>query len=274
MKKGIPFSALVSILLFARCNSSIDTDLLPPNIPIQISMEVTEDRVFTRAPVSIINSGNISSVGIYGITESNTSGVFPWVASPLLSNLSPATYNSGQVNFSPAVYYPDGGKRLMFYGYYPKTTDTSGNNYITAPGNGVAPVYNFTLTGQEDIMYATSTPFGSNTPGTPTLAFNHKLTQIILDTSILGLLKSIKLKDVKNKGAMDLGTGVISYSNSIIDIPLTISNNKTATVMVPADIDKYKIEVTLLILPLTYYIRPTSGNFLPGKIYTIQLPLL
>ena len=34
-------------------------------------------------------------------------------------------------------------------------------HYITAPGNGVAPAYHFTLTGTEDIMYAAGTPTGS-----------------------------------------------------------------------------------------------------------------
>ena len=166
MRKRILFPVLGSMLLFARCGGGIDTNLLPANDAVPIAILVKEDRISTRAPVTAANL-NISNVGIYGVPESNTSGVFPWAASLPLLNLSPATYSSGngQITFSPKVYYPDGGRRLKFYGYHPKTTAASGNNYITAPGNGIAPVFNFTLTGQEDIMYATSTPYGSNTAG-------------------------------------------------------------------------------------------------------------
>ena len=74
---------------------------------------------------------------------------------------------------------------------------------------------------------------------------------------------------------MDLGTGVITYSSSVMTIPLTVSGLKTVAVMVPADVDRYRVDVTtLLLLTVTYYIRPASGNFLPGRVYTIQLPLL
>lgn len=263
------------MLLLTCCDGSIDMNLLPDGGTVPITMLVKEDRISTRAPVTAANL-DASKVGIYGVPESNTSGVFSWASTLPLLNLSPATYSSsdGQITFLPKVYYPDGGRRLKFYAYHPKTTAASGNNYITAPGNGIAPVFNFTLTGQEDVMYATSTPYGSNTAGIPTLTFSHKLTQIILDTSLLGLLQSVRLVGVKNKGSMDLGTGVVTYSSSVINIPLTVSGLKTVPVMVPADIDKYRVDITTLVLTLTYYIRPVSGNFLPGRIYTIQLPLL
>lgn len=278
MMKSIVFSILGSVLLFARCNSSIDVDLLSDEESVPISIAVGEDRISTRAPVTIYNPDSVSKYGIYGVPEGSTSGLFPWTASLPLLNTAPASLTGTQIGFSPKVYYPDGGKRLMFYGYYPRTTMASGNNNITAPGSGTAPVFNFTLTGQEDIMYATSTPFGSNTAGVPSLTFGHKLTQIVLDLSLLGVLKSATLKGIKSKGSMNLGTGVVSYSTTTIDIPLTMQsgvlNSLTVPVMVPADMDKYRVEVVLLILPITYYIRPTSGNFLPGKIYTIKLPLL
>lgn len=278
MRKSIVGSILGLMLLFVRCNSSIDADLFPENGSVPINIAVKEDRISTRAPVSTINSSNITSVGVYGVSESSTSGVFPWTTSPPLLNLVPAGITGGKINFSPSVYYPDGGKRLMFYAYYPRTTATSGNSYVTAPGNGTAPIFNFTVADQQDIMYAASTPFGSNTPGTPTLSFSHKLTQIILDTSVLGGLKSIKLTAVKNKGALNLGTGVVTYTSATVDIPLSMQSGLlsylTVPVMVPADVDKYRVDVTLLVLTLTYYIRPTSGNFLPGTIYTIKLPIL
>lgn len=168
-----------------------------------------------------------------------------------------------------------GGKRVIFYSYYPRTTATSGSNYITAPGNGVAPAYHFTLTGAEDIMYAAGTPTGSTSTMPVSLTFNHVLTQLQLNTSLLGALSSIKLLGVYNKGTLDIGNGNVTYDSSTTDITLTVPllGSVTNTVMVPAGVASYKVEVVLLLslLKRTYLVKPTSGNFQPRVIYTISL---
>lgn len=275
MRMKLIFSILSSMLLLCSCDSGIDEELLARDEPIPILLALQDGMISTRAPVNLIDSTNITSVGVYGVLESSTSGVFPWTASPYLLNLTPAKITNGQISFSPKLYYPEGGKRIKFYGYYPRTTATSGNNYVTPPANGVAPVFNFTLTGQEDIMYAVGTPTGSNTPGVAALTFNHKLTQIRLSTSALtGLLASVKIVAVKNKGALNIETGVVTYTSSTIDLTVTppALTTNTIPVMVPADVASYKVEVALLsLLKSTYIIKPTSGNFLAGTIYQITL---
>ena len=183
--------------------------------------------------------------------------------------------SGSQLSFNPKLYYPLGGKRVIFYSYYPRTTATSGSNYITAPGNGVAPAYHFTLTGAEDIMYAAGTPTGSTSTMPVSLTFNHVLTQLQLNTSLLGALSSIKLLGVYNKGTLDIGNGNVTYDSSTTDITLTVPllGSVTNTVMVPAGVASYKVEVVLLLslLKRTYLVKPTSGNFQPGVIYTISL---
>ena len=90
------------------------------------------------------------------------------------------------------------------------------------PDNGIAPTYHFTLTGAEDVMYAVSTPTGSTSTSPVSLTFNHVLTQLRLNTSLLGSLSSIKLVGVSNKGTLNIGNGAVTYDSSVTDIALTI----------------------------------------------------
>lgn len=271
--------SLVGIVFLSSCFSGCtEEELLGGEAPVPIRLAV-EEAAATRAPVTSITATNISNVGIYGVKEGTTSGQYPWTVSPFASNLVPTGITGNQLSFASKLYYPMGGKRVIFYGYYPRTTATSGTNFITAPGNGTAPVLNFTLTGQEDIMQAVSTPSGSVSPATAALSFNHKLTQIILNVPLLsGVLSSIKITGVKNQGTMNIETGVVQYNTSTADIPLTVVGllpASTITVMVPAGVPSYTVvmEVTILVtlVKSTYIIKPTTGYFLPGVIYTISL---
>lgn len=263
------------VIVLLSLNSCTNEELLSEEVPVPVRIAVEDGSIPTRAPVTAIDASNLSSVGIYAVRESGTTGQFPWTASPYLSNQVPATMSNGVVTFSPVIYYPMGGSRLKFYGYFPRTTATSGNNYITAPGSSSPPVFNFTLTGQEDIMYAVSAPTGSYTAGNATLTFNHKLTQIQLNISGLGgALSSIKLIGIKNKGAMNLDTGIITYNSTTVDLTLSLSvlGSTTVPVMVPADVASYRVDTAfLLLLPRSFTIKPVSSNFLPGVMYTITL---
>lgn len=245
-------------------------------LPVPIRVAIAEVNPLTRTVVNSIGDININTLGIYEVAEGSTAGTFPWSTTPLLSNSSPSGISGNQLTFSPQLYYPLGGKRVIFYGYYPRTTATSGANYITAPNNGTAPIFNFTITGQEDIMHAVSTPSGSYTPGgTVALTFNHKLTQIQLNTSVLGsLLTSIKILSVPNTGTLNIETGSINFSSNTIDFLFTkASLTATNPLMVPANVASYTLEASIvgLLLPRKYLIKPTTGNFLAGTIYTIAL---
>lgn len=277
MKPFIRF--LLGIVLFPYTfGGCTNEELLNEEAPIPIRLAVEETAV-TRAPVTSITATNISSVGIYGVSEGTTSGQFPWTTTPFASNLVPTGITGSQLSFASKLYYPMGGKRVKFYGYYPRTTTTSGANYITPPGNGTAPVLNFTLTGQEDIMQAVTTPSSSINPATAALNFNHKLTQIILNVPLLsGVLSGIKITGVKNQGSMNIETGLVQYGSSTADFPLSVVGllpASTVAVMVPAGVPSYTVvvEVTILVTLVknTYLIKPTVGNFLPGVIYTISL---
>ncbi|WP_139119183.1 fimbrillin family protein, partial [Bacteroides fragilis] len=126
------------------------------------------------------------------VIEGSIAGHYPWTSTPFALNLVPSGISGSQLSFNPNLYYPLGGKRVISYSYYPPATATSGSTYITAPGNGVAPAYHFTLTGTDDIMYAAGTPTGSTSTMPVSLTFNHVLTHLQLNTSPLGAMSSSK----------------------------------------------------------------------------------
>jgi hypothetical protein len=274
MKRAI-LTLMGWMLLSQGCSYGVADDCLPPEEPVPIRMAIAEEKLPTRAPVTTIDASNLSSVGIYAVREGSTAGQYPWTPTPFALNLTPSGISGNQISFNPKLYYPLGGKRVIFYGYYPRTTATTGNNYIIAPDNGIAPTYHFTLTGAEDVMYAVSTPTGSTSTSPVSLTFNHVLTQLRLNTSLLGSLSSIKLVGVSNKGTLNIGSGGVTYDSSVTDIALTIPllGSVTDAVMVPAGVASYKVEVVLLLslLKRTYLVKPTSGTFQPGVIYTISL---
>ena len=274
MKRAI-LTLMGWMLLSQGCSYGVADDCLPPEEPVPIRMAIAEEKLPTRAPGPTIDASTLSSVGIYAGREGSTAGQYPWTPTPFALNLTPSGISGNQISFNPKLYYPLGGKRVIFYGYYPRTTATTGNNYIPAPYNGNAPTDHVTLTGAEDVMYAVSTPTGSTSTSPVSLTFNHVLTQLRLNTSLLGSLSSIKLVGVSNKGTLNIGSGGVTYDSSVTDIALTIPllGSVTDAVMVPAGVASYKVEVVLLLslLKRTYLVKPTSGTFQPGVIYTISL---
>lgn len=266
-----------ALLLLTSCSDDPEEEFSSGGeLPVPVQLTIAEIDSQTRAVVNQISDINVNTLGIYEVAEGTTPGTFPWTTSPLLTNTAPSSISGNQLFFSPKLYYPMGGRKVIFYGYYPRTTAASGANYVTSPGNGITPTFNFTLTGQEDIMYAVSTPSGSTSPGaTVALTFNHKLTQIQLNTSLLGtLLTSVKILSVPNTGSMNLSTGAITYGSGTTDIAFSkASLSATNPLMVPADVPSYTLEASILgiLLPRRYLIKPTSGNFLAGTIYTITI---
>lgn len=272
--KPFILSLLAMALWLSSCHSAIDEELLTAEAPLPMRLALAAD---TRAPVSSITAANVSSVGLFAATEGSTSGQFPWTAAPFAANLVPSGISGTQLTFATPLYYPPGGKRVKFYGYYPRTTNSSGTTSITAPSTGVAPVYNFVVTGDVDIMHAVATPSGSNSPATIAFTFNHKLTQIQLNVSILGaLLTGIKLLAVKTNGSMNVETGVVTYSASpTSDILFTIPllSETTNPMMVPSDVANYTVEASLTgLVPIRRFtIAPTTGVFKAGVVYNINL---
>lgn len=143
---------------------------------IRLSGSVIDAQTKTRADAvnGPINSGFTVDfpIGVYAYNSE-----LDWQASNLINNdnASVAGAAGHAVSFaSGPYYYPSGGETVNFYAYAPYGTET------TAAEAGTAPEVTISLTGQQDVMYATSTGHksGSSAAMSPVLSFAHKLTQL------------------------------------------------------------------------------------------------
>ena len=115
MKRAI-LTLMGWMLLSQGCSYGVADDCLPPEEPVPIRMAIAEEKLPTRAPVTTIDASNLSSVGIYAVREGSTAGQYPWTPTPFALNLTPSGISGNQISFNPKLYYPLGGKRVIFYG--------------------------------------------------------------------------------------------------------------------------------------------------------------
>ena len=188
------------------------------------------------------------NVGIYSmVTESSSGTTLPgevWGNTPLMDNIRTTSIDAstGAIGWAGNYTYPvEEGRYVRFCAYHPyAAAGLSGSNYVVAPAANRAPELYFTLTGSEDVMYATPvTGSKSVTPGT--LIFNHALTQIrfrIVDETgnFSGeTLNAITFNGVNTASSLNLESGALGSwgtpSDAIsagVSTPLSITGT-TAT---------------------------------------------
>ncbi len=180
----------------------------------------------TRAAVNSLEGlqsiGN--NIGIFGVkTAGHTSDVgadwtdatfnenSPEAGGLIMNNVQTSSIDAdGRIHWAGTYYYPlDENSGVKFCAYHPFTAN------VSAPAAGQAPVASFTLTGAEDLMYATPVVgWRTKTEGTD-LHFNHVLTQL---TFVLSdpegnfggkKLTGIKFLGANTTGKMNIETGAI-----------------------------------------------------------------
>ena len=145
-----------------------------------------------------------------------------WSDAAIYDGMNDLQVNSGsssELSLSTPKYYPsDASKKLYFYAWAPAAGS------ITAGGDGSAPVANYTLTGQEDILWAKDDRgIAKDVPSQsdqPALNFAHKLKQVkfklVKDASFEEGQKvtSIKITQVKTSAKLDLSNGTLTFDGS------------------------------------------------------------
>ena len=135
-----------------------------------------------------------------------------------------------------AQYYPANGDKVYFYAYTPAATS------LTVGTSSAAPVANYMLTGQEDIMAAQVTTgiakAATGTQSQPELAFTHKLMQVrfkmVKDASFMEGQKvvELKIKGVKTQAKLDITTGELTFApetTADLSLPITAGTNDGIT---------------------------------------------
>lgn len=166
MEKFILSSLALSLLLIS-CDD--DNDI----------QKDTSSEIKMNANVQTVRSGPINSnfstdfpIGVYAYNSDWKAGNTNVINN---DNATVAGAAGHTITFgSGPYYYPSDGTTIYFFAFAPQAPQT------TAATAGTSPVVTHTITGQEDVMWASSTGYkaGSDAAVNPVMNFQHALTQL------------------------------------------------------------------------------------------------
>lgn len=245
-------------------------------------------------------SADGANVGVYGVQTANTdpkaSTLADWDATLRMKNVRTTAINAqGIMSWANPdnYFYPksEAKNNVRFFAYYPFGAAT-----VTTPAaNGVSEKLGFTLTGDEDVMWATPV-IGSRAQPASMLAFKHKLTQftfVLTDNdgkfdSTYGKVTDVSI-NANTKATMDMETGVMSGWNTAKDLDVCKGQSITLEQSVPVTLDKVlMLEPAQASFNVTMKATKTGGSavtksteikpvgdtvFEAGKHYVITLSL-
>lgn len=200
--KAYPSYILNFLLILCGCSSEVAEEadkIIEKPVPILITAPKQID-VNTKAVVDAFTSDNISDIKIYGI-DNTSDGLSPY-----------ANDLNSQLQFNSPLVYPVDGSDVTLYSFYPSYIQ---DTYQSAGSNEIA----FSLTGKEDLMYASAEAGNKTNPIPATLTFNHKLAQINFklvnntdDSVEQGTVNIIAIGP--DSGSMNLTNGNITIASS------------------------------------------------------------
>lgn len=268
MKKLI--LSVLAIAAMTSCTKSSDEEI-DPNAPVEIKLNAGIEAL-ARAEVSQttgITGNGVQFVRINGESPN-------WTTISAITTTGSIAATTGVITFSTLQYYPTDGSNANIVGFYPKAEN------ITA---GVASMK---ITGEEDVIYASSVSGNKETPIASAMPFNHKLTQFKFviqrdaastDTDITNV--SVKIKDSKTTFKLALADGELSdWTTPLSTIqPITNATAKTAAstptdgFMLQPDMSSISLSVSATgYTAQDITINGTDNNkFETGKAYTITL---
>lgn len=257
---------LAFVLILTGCSNEIGLEEEPHQtneVPVPILVMPKKIEATTKVSVDAFTNENIQDIGIYGI--SNTI--------PLYKGIYPNQIDKNQqlLFIDNPLVYPVDNSSVSLSGYYPRKSNT-GDSYLINNG-----LLSFTLTGNEDLMYALTTDAGNKKAPKPVdLQFVHKLTNIKFKLiNGLGVLNSGKIAITviaPNSGTMDLANGAITANLStekfILSTDIEASSLlfqadttvKEELLLMPFEVTKQHYTFQLNIGTQTYDIQIDSTN--------------
>lgn len=278
MKKQLISVAFLSALILSSCSKD-DSVKNESKVPVTLSTSV-----LTRASVEGPAFADGTEIGVFAAQSAST-GVAPaWGLTNMIQN-DKATVASGVVTTSTTYWYSVGGEDIKVAAYYPYSTNVT---YAAA----AAPVVNYTITGQEDLMAGTTAASTLNkttaaTTGSSVITFNHLLTQLkfsavagagsagmnISKISVAG--KNSFQVSLDNYTATAVGSTTGLFDAAILNGGLVAAAGSTASqvggsVMVEPGLASFNVTVTLGgTATFTIPVTPVSGTFEKGKSYNV-----
>ncbi|WP_293714242.1 fimbrillin family protein [uncultured Parabacteroides sp.] len=206
-------SSYLLTLLFILCGCSSEVaeeadKIIEKPVPILITTPKQID-VNSKAVVDAFTSDNISNIRIYRTSETDNS--YPNGISPYNNSLN------SELEFESPLVYPVDGSNVSIYSFYPSNIQ---NIYQSTATNEIA----FSITGQEDLMYASAPAGNKSNPIAVNLTFDHKLAQIKFK------LKNNTIDTLERKEPVSIiATGPNSGTMNLINGELYISSATTET---------------------------------------------
>ncbi len=225
MKKMI-FS-LLAIAAMTSCTTTSE-DEIDPNAPVEIKLGASILETIARsAGDNIPEAGFDFSLYAYTDTWGDASDGYSSI-----SNIATKAATSGAITIGDGTttyYYPANDTEVKFYGYAPRIENPTTEN-------AKAPILTWTITGKEDITYATATGKRSiASTSVPNLNFKHLLTKLNFKVAKVNTgfpenitLTSIKISGAKTNATLDITTGTLTFKDTPTgDLSATITGTPT-----------------------------------------------
>lgn len=212
----------MGLAMLASCTQENENRVASTEGMITLGVGTNGNGALTRGAVNDLKalSADGANVGVYAVATANTdatqSTLTDWTATPRMDNVKTTAINAqGMMSWAnPELYfYPknEAKNSVRFFAYYPVAAATA-----TAPTASTSAKQAFTLTGDEDVMWATPV-IGTRTEPAPALNFGHKLTQftfVLVDSenrfnTTNGAITDLSIA-ANTKVTMDVETGVLS----------------------------------------------------------------
>lgn len=285
MKKVIMCLAMSSVLV--ACD--IEENGVGPRIYDSREIRINAVVQDARAP---INSGFSTDfpIGIYARGSAWLAGTSANVINNDNSTVSGSAGHAVTFGSGP-YYYPADGSTVNFYAFAPQGTEK------TAAAAGASPVVTINMTGQEDVMWASSTgsKVGSAPATNPVFSFAHKLTQLqftfVAGTAFPTTSKvvSLTINAQPSSADMNVESGTCTFSGSAamqalstanqsagIAITATPGTNANSPIMTNVAVGATPYSATIVVKPasgsnVTYTNVPITVTPVIGSAHMITL---
>lgn len=226
-------SSLAAVILtFGFFGCSSDDDGIDVNDSNAIKLTAGVNSISLRNSLGPLNS-NFSvdfPIGIYAYNVDWKAGSTNLINNnnATVSGTSPHDVAFGS---SAIYYYPTDGSTVHFRAFAPQGLES------TPAAVGVAPKVDITITGHDDVMFASATGFkqGSEDASIPQLNFAHLLTQLQFSlktdasyASTVAKVVSLKIKQQPSVVTLDVGAGTITFGSTLIDMEAITTASQTA----------------------------------------------
>lgn len=265
--------AVTAVLAITGCSQNEDEVIINNDNPVEINLNGgVEATAVSRAAV---NPGQALSGIQFVRVDGDEIGTLSDFNTVKITGSMKA--DDGAITFESAQYYPSNGStKANILGFYPVATSIA------------AGVATMTITGDEDVLYASAVSGSKKNPIATSLSFQHKLTQFKFvvkrdgsstDADIADV--NVAIKNVNTVFKMGLVNGALSDWGTPIST-ITPITNATASVTGTVETAGFMLEpnLTSLVLDVSATGYDSSdvtitgtdgGKFEMGKAYTITL---